>query len=87
MLIGGRTNSAYFSSYTHYFNHQSKTWKDGPILKKGRNSHTSGIVTDHITFAQHIAVVGGQPDQAMDTIELLYSGETQWKNGISILKN
>ena len=90
MLIGGSTQTFIpdgtnaSSSKTHYFNHLSQTWKDGPRLMNGRAGHSAGIIMDHATHEQHIAVVGGSLDNshATDSVELLLNGETQWTEGI-----
>ena len=87
MLIGGVTNGNDLpSSKTHYFNHLSQTWKSGPRLMNGRFSHSAGIIMDHATHEQHIAVVGGTLESDMntssDSVELLLNGETQWTEGI-----
>ena len=83
ILIGGYTNSDSTSSKTHYFDHQSQSWKDGPSLMKGRFEHTAGLITDHVTHAKHLAVVGGYDGYVeLDSVELLLSGETQWTKGI-----
>ena len=88
MLIGGirKTFSNVhddFSPKTHYFDHQRQTWKDGPSLIDGRNGHTAGVIMDHVTHKQHIAVVGGTNIGGnCHLVELLFHGETQWQNGI-----
>ena len=91
MLIGGFTkffanNNDLPSSKTYYFDHLSQTWKSGPRLMNGRAMHSAGIVTDHVTHEQHIAVVGGALEYGStpgtDSVELLLSGETQWTEGI-----
>ena len=87
MLIGGYTNTNLESPNTYYFNHQSKTWKSGPCLITGRNQHTAGLIRDHVTHTQHIVVAGGlrtvaTHDVAVDSVELLHNGESQWKEGI-----
>ena len=82
MVTGGYTSSDFYSRKTHYFNHSSQTWKDGPNLMYGRFDHTAGVVIDHVTHTQHIAVVGGYNEGVLDSVELLFNGETQWKKGI-----
>ena len=84
MLIGGWTNSDYYSPETYYFDHQSNTWKNGPKLINGRNSHTAGLIIDHVTHTQHIAVVGGDDGGYYDSVELLLNRETQWKKGFRV---
>ena len=83
MLIGGWTNSNSYSPKTRYFIHQSQTWIHGPRLINRRGDHTAGLITDHVTHSQHIAVVGGTGYgfAILDTVEILFNGETQWKEG------
>ena len=77
MVIGGLANR------TYYFNHQSQTWKDGPTLIIPRLFHTAGLIMDHVTHTQHIAVVGGIfLDELLDSVELLLNGNTQFTKGI-----
>ena len=77
MVIGGLANR------TYYFNHQSQTWKDGPTLMSPRWFHTAGLIMDHVTHTQHIAVVGGIfLDELLDSVELLLNGNTQFTKGI-----
>ena len=82
MLIGGYTTYDFYSRKTYYFNHHSQIWKDGPSLMNGRSYHTAGLIMDHVTLTQHIAVVGGYNNEVLDSVELLLNGETQWKKGL-----
>ena len=82
MLIGGSTNSNFYSPKTYYFNHKSNTWKNGPNLISGRYFHAAGLIMDHVTHKQHIAVVGGSDGGNRNSVELLLNGETQWTKGI-----
>ena len=82
MLIGGYTTYNFYSRKTYYFNHHSQIWNDGPSLMNGRCYHTAGLIMDHVTHTQHIAVVGGYNNEVLDSVELLLNGETQWKKGI-----
>ena len=85
ILIGGANQHRSHSSKTFYFNHQTNIWKDGPRLINGRYDHSAGVITDHVTHKQHIAVVGGETlinPKDTDDVELLFNGETQWKKGI-----
>ena len=85
MLIGGNTKSVISSKKTYYYNHFSKTWVNGPELLTGRYGHTAGLIMDHITQSTNIVVVGGSTNVGMlDSVELLYSGEDEWKQGIYI---
>ena len=75
-LIGGYTTT--YSKKTYFYNHVSKEWASGPELKTGRAYHTAGVIIDHETFAQHIAVVGGW---GLDSVELLFHEDNSWSEG------
>ena len=78
-LIGGYTTT--YSKKTHFYNHVTKEWASGPELITGRAYHTAGVITDHETLAQHIAVVGGW---GLDSVELLFHGKNSWSEGTCI---
>ena len=40
---------------------------------------------DLVTHTQHIAVIGGIDDRLLKSVEILFNGETEWKEGILIL--
>ena len=87
LLIGGwtRTGSRAYSKKTHFFNHTTKTWNNGPALMKGRYHHTAGTIIDPDTNTQHIVVVGGFTDGTWtDSVEILKNGENVWKTGIYV---
>ena len=51
MMIGGRSTlkesfHSWTTDQTFYYNHDYKTWSDGPKLVQPRQSHAVGIVTD-----------------------------------------
>ena len=81
MLIGGTTNVA----KTHLYDHLSSTWTVGPELITGRHDHAAGLIMDHTTHQQHIAVVGGHTYASgigiLDTLELMFHGTNQWEIG------
>ena len=77
MLIGGTHNIA----KTHLYDHLSSTWTVGPELITGRHDHAAGLIMDHTTHQQHIAVVGGQNYEHLDSLELMFHGTNQWEIG------
>ena len=83
-LIGGETIKMTYSKKTHFYNHVTKEWTDGPELIAGRWGHTAGILIDHETQTQHIAVVGGFRNGNVDenSVELLLYGQTLWSQGM-----
>ena len=81
ILIGGYTTTTSESKKTYFYNHASNKWTSGPKLINGRMSHTAGVLFDHDTHAQHIAVVGGW---GLDSVELLLHGKNAWKLGITL---
>ena len=83
-LIGGVTASSSYTKKTHYYNHNTKQWKKGPELKIGRSTHTAGLLIDHVTLNQHVAVVGGfnlANGGKLNSVELLLHGENVWSQG------
>ena len=86
-LIGGITSSAAYSRKTHLFNHFDNyvdiigKWIAGPKLNIGRKDLTAGVLIDHETEQQHIAVVGGTDGQRLDSVELLFHGQDFWSKG------
>ena len=82
-LIGGTTSSATASKKTYFFNHFTNEWTSGPDLIKGRHAHTAGVLFDHDTNEQHIAVIAGNKGGAyLMSTEILYHGNTTWTYGI-----
>ena len=83
-LIGGNPKGNSRTNETHFFNRDTNEWTSGPRLRTGRCSHTAGVLIDHATLSQHIAVVGGSSDPdgiILKSTELLLSGENTWKKG------
>ena len=83
-LIGGDTIKMTYSKKTHFYNQVTKEWTVGPELIAGRWGHTAGILIDHETHTQHIAVVGGFRNGNVDenSVELLLYGQTLWSQGM-----
>ena len=44
MVIGGSKPDAVISNQTFFFNWETQTWKEGPTLLRGRNSHSCGRI-------------------------------------------
>ena len=65
---------------TYFYDHME--WIDGPLLNIGRKDLTAGILVDHETKQQHIAVVGGTDGKMLDSVELLLQGHRFWIKGI-----
>ena len=90
-LIGGITSSAAYSRATHLYNQfdkyndNTKKWTAGPKLNIGRKDLTAGVLIDHETEQQHIAVVGGTNDEKLDSVELLLHGQDFWSKGTLIV--
>ena len=83
-IISGGYNGAYIDQ-TWYFNHESQTFTPGPNMLEGRNSHSSGTITDQITKEKFVIVVGGYNGSShlglsySDSTEILLNGE--WSTG------
>ena len=88
IIIGGKATviSNEYSKKTHYYNHYKKEWTSGPELNIGRAFHTAGVLVDHDSNQQHIAVIGGEnfPFISLDSVELLRHGEGAWSKGTVI---
>ena len=84
MVIGGTTTDNDYSRKTWYYDWESENWIKGPELATGRNKHIAGQVVDQITHEVHIIVAGGHSsgNSALDSTEILFSGKTQWVEGI-----
>ena len=91
IIIGGKATviSNEYSKKTHYYDHYKKEWTNGPELNIGRAFHTAGVLVDHDSNQQHIAVIGGEdfPFNSLDSVELLRHGEGAWSRGIVISKS
>ena len=81
MLIGGRTTGNAATQTTHYFDHQSHNWIQGPDLMQARWQHAAGIVTDQVTNEKLVIVTGGfnNPGITLDSTEMLINN--QWNQG------
>ena len=81
-LVGGDKGP----KQTHYLNIKSNEWKRGPELKIGRSCHAAGVLIDHVTNTQIVAVVGGTLEgmggTSTDSVELLAHGQNEWIEGI-----
>ena len=85
--VGGYIQEDGFSSETYFLNIDTNEWKNGPPLKIGRYEHTLGVLRDHGTNKQIVAVVGGKPNNYniyLDTVELLLDGANFWTEGTFI---
>ena len=85
-LVGGfREKSSNVSNKTNFYHSSSNEWTHGPELIQGRNGHTVGVLIDHTTHMQHVAVVGGNSGNSLEYLnstELLFHGENVWTQGI-----
>ena len=81
MLIGGSTTENVATKTTHYFDHQSHNWIQGPDLMQARWQHAAGIVTDQVTNEKLVIVTGGfnNPGITLDSTEMLINN--QWNQG------
>jgi hypothetical protein len=79
MVIGGK--SPYFSSLTFYFNVESETWTEGPMLNIGRAYHSCGLIQE--ARKNSIIVIGGigNNEKILQSVEILDVGATEWYNG------
>ena len=80
ILIGGITDRAAYLRRTYFYDHMK--WIDGPLLNIGRKDLTAGVLVDHETEQQHIAVIGGTDGKMLDSVELLLQGHRFWIKGI-----
>ena len=79
MLIGGESESV-ATQTTHYFDHQSQNWIQGPDLIQARWQHAAGIVTDQVTNEELVIVTGGYGNGiSLDSTEMLFNN--QWHQG------
>ena len=79
IITGGFQGSNYISDQTWYFNHATQEFQLGPNLLEGRNSHSSGTITDQNTKEKLVIVAGGGSDVYMNSTEILLNGE--WVTG------
>ena len=85
MVIGGIKANDDHSKNTWYYISESEKWIKGPELAFERHYHVAGQVIDQITNEVHIIVAGGYNGIHLDSTEILFSGKTQWVEGISCL--
>ena len=80
ILIGGNGNpyGVFENSATHFY--EKKGWRPGPNLKKGRDGHTAGVLTDRVSTIKYIVAVGGHgADSSLEYLE--YPGSSEWMKG------
>ena len=84
MIIG--PGDVYTPSETYLFTYFD-TWTPGPPLKKGRDGHAAGTLTDTMTKDIVVAVVGGHDgyNATLDSVEILYPEEHEWMEGITLI--
>ena len=81
MLIGGNRFSNSDLSKTFYYHENNLEWIPGPEMKQARKFHAAGLGMDQATNDPYIAVTGGYISGYLDSVELLYEGETEWQAG------
>ena len=82
MLIGGHDGNESLAK-TFYYYEDKDEWIAGPELSQSRSRHAVGFGMDTSTSECYIAVTGGKPSDYgfLQTVELLYVGETEWQAG------
>ena len=85
-FIGGCTDysdDSTTSGKTYYYKNYDKSWTEGPALLKERKMHSAGVIYDTVTKNEHVVVVGGRGknDIKLNSVEILYNKEGQWKQG------
>ena len=79
MLIGGSKVVNKGTNTTHYFDHQSHNWIQGPDLMQARWGHAAGIVTDQVTNEELVIVTGGNRNGIfLDSTEMLFNNQWNW---------
>ena len=81
MLIGGSSSSSYYLSKTFYYHGDNPGWIPGPDMNQARFHHSAALGMDQATNDPYIAVTGGYKSGNLDSVELLYEGETEWQAG------
>ena len=83
MLIGGYSSTLQSSlSKTFYYQESNQDWIPGPEMDQARYEHAAGLGIDTATSEQYIAVTGGNDGfGVLDSVGILYSGETEWQTG------
>ena len=83
ILIGGYSSG--YLSKTFYFQESNQDWIPGPEMDTARGYHAAGVGIDTATSQHYIAVTGGRYHDSgyiyLDSVEILYSGETEWQTG------
>lgn len=81
MVIGGSIKSPYLSSFTFYYNADSETWTEGPMLNIGRAYHSCGLIQE--ARKNSIIVIGGKDDdnKILQSVEILDVGAAEWRKG------
>ena len=74
------------SKKTFTYHEDNPEWIPGPNLNQRRIYHAAGLGRDTATNEPFIAVTGGwngsmAPGSTLDSVELLYEGETKWQAG------
>ena len=54
-------------------------------MDTARVQHAAGVGIDTATSQHYIAVTGGYYSGYLDSVEILYSGETEWQTGKQLL--
>ena len=82
MLTGGRNVGGVLSK-TFYYHEDNPEWIPGPEMKQARKFHAAGLGMDQATNDPYIAVTAGVGFGIgyLDSVELLYEGETEWQAG------
>ena len=87
ILTGGQSTSSSSSAKTWFFSHVSQQFQAGPNLITGRYTHASATIQDKVTMENIVAVIGGYNGGGYtDTTELLFNGESEWKQGKNHVK-
>ena len=81
-ITGSESNKEAYSSRTYFY--KNMKWKAGPKLNIGRKDLTAGVLTDHETNKQHIAVVGGTNGIMLNSVEILFQGLHFWNKGMFV---
>ena len=80
MLIGGYDGNHLAKTF-YYHVDKPDEWIPGPELKQARHSHAAGLGMDRATNDPYIAVTGGWNSGTLDSVELIYEGDTEWQAG------
>lgn len=81
MAIGGRQNGINYTAKTFFLDITKCSWKEGPQLAVGRNSHRClRIAKDEGSSEMVTMVVGGIGTTSAST-EILEDGASQWRQG------